>query len=112
MMRSDISPSRSSIDFIGTSQLTTKITDERHPVIPESQSAVRAAHSVHRIVRKHHKPLCANFGPATDSWAAKSPDGAGYHGSSCARFVAGIGNPFASPVTHGPQQTKCRSLGR
>jgi hypothetical protein len=32
------------------SHLATKITDERHPVTPESQPDVRAAHSVHRFV--------------------------------------------------------------
>src|ERR1700690_2114680 len=34
---------------------TIKITDERHPEPPESRTDVRAAHSVHRLVRRHHR---------------------------------------------------------
>lgn len=39
---------------------TLKITDERHPAPPESPTDVRAAHSVHRLVR--HRSLSSIIG--------------------------------------------------
>ena len=53
-----------------------------------------------------HKPEVVGMAiaaPAIDSSAATPPRAAGYRGSSCVRFVADTGSPFASPVIHGRQ---------
>jgi hypothetical protein len=42
-------------------RLTTKITDERRSVTPESQPDERAAHSVHRFVDRISNSLTSSF---------------------------------------------------